>query len=133
MKLKLLAAIAAVTAISQPVSADPAFSLGVTFNFGGQNASGIGITAGVWSDNTEEEFTGGLTGTFYPTSNQFGAGVAVGYNFENGIGMLGYDFVQRNAQFGVGFANIEGKDDDDPAPAEDVMEESEVILDQSPT
>ena len=132
MKLKLLAAIAAVTAISQPVAADPAFSLGVTFNFGGQNASGIGITAGIWSDNTEEEFTGGLTGTFYPTSNQFGAGVAVGYNFENGVGMLGYDFLQRNAQFGVGFANIEGKEEES-GPQQEPEGEQEIIVVQDPT
>lgn len=133
MKLNILAAIAAATAIAQPVAADPAFSLGVTFNFGGSNASGIGITAGIWSDNTEEEFTGGLTGTFYPTSNQFGAGVAVGYNFENGVGMLGYDFLQRNAQFGVGFANIEGKDDDDPAPQQEPEGNPEIIVVQDPT
>ena len=132
MKLKLLAAIAAVTVISQPVAADPAFSLGVTFNFGGQNASGIGITAGIWSDNTEEEFTGGLTGTFYPTSNQFGAGVAVGYNFENGVGMLGYDFLQRNAQFGVGFANIEGKEEES-GPQQEPEGEQEIIVVQDPT
>ncbi len=132
MKLKILAAIAAATAIAQPAAADPAFSLGVTFNFGGQNASGIGITAGVWSDNTEEEFTGGLTGTFYPTSNQFGAGVAVGYNFENGVGMLGYDFLQRNAQFGVGFGNIEGKEEES-GPQQEPEGNPEIIVVQDPT
>ena len=132
MKLNILAAIAAATAIAQPVAADPAFSLGVTFNFGGSNASGIGITAGIWSDNTEEEFTGGLTGTFYPTSNQFGAGVAVGYNFENGVGMLGYDFLQRNAQFGVGFANIEGEEEES-GPQQEPEGNPEIIVVQDPT
>lgn len=80
-----------------PAAADPVLSLGLTFQFGGD----AGVTAGIWSDNEEEEVVGGLTGTYYFRSGQIGAGANVGYVFDGAIGSLGYDFVQQGITLGI--------------------------------
>ena len=112
MKIHLKYASLALLLSGSAAAADPSFSLGVTFNFGGGQSGPVGITAGVWTDNRPDTGVAGVTGTWYPQTNAFGAGVGVGYLFDDGIGFLGYDFVQRNGQFGLGFASTDRDDDD---------------------
>ena len=123
IKSNIFAVVFGIGCLAQPAAADPAFSLGLTVNFGSGQSTGLGITAGIWSDNRKDQGTAGVLATFYPSTNQFGAGLGVGYNFDNAIAMLGYDFIQQNAQFGIGFANIETDDDDDDDDDEMDMED----------
>lgn len=102
----MISASAAALLGAGPAAADPGFSLGLTFLFGGD----AGVTAGVWSDNEEDEIVGGLTGTYYFRSGRIGAGANLGYVFNNAIGSVGYDVLERGVTLGIhGIASDEGR------------------------
>ncbi|WP_370270585.1 hypothetical protein [Nioella sp.] len=88
--------------------ADPTFMLGGTISFGAGQGSQFGISARILSNNQEDEATFGAGITYYPGSGDFGYDVFAGWNFDNSVLGIGYDFGQRTPIMSLGVSNTEG-------------------------
>lgn len=104
---------------------------GLSYNFG-KTISDFGLTVKVLSDNEEDEFVAAAGVSYFPFAeqgNMFGADLSGGYIFENAAVTLGWDFLNRRPQLGVGYIN--SQDDSDgtsgttPTPVEEPTTPSE--------
>jgi hypothetical protein len=90
-----------------PVHADPTFTIGLSWAFGGGAQKGeLGLSARVLSDNKRNKWVAAIGGTYYPKSNKFGVDLGVGYNFRNTPITMSYDFINDQAVLGLGWANL---------------------------
>ena len=97
-----------------PVFADPGISIGVVYNFGSQ--SDLGVSLKVLSTDEEDKGAIGAGVSYFPVSKskKYGFDLSAGYVFENGAATVGWDFLNKNPQVGIGYVNTD--DDDVPAP-----------------
>lgn len=86
-------------------SSTPTFMLGIAVEFGDSvNKPEVGVTAKVISTNRPNSFAFGGGVSYFPwAKNQFGAGLDVGYNFNNVGTFAGYDFLRSSPQLSVGY------------------------------
>jgi hypothetical protein len=89
------------------VLADPTFMLGGTMSFGGGPSPQFALTAKVLSDNQVDEPVFGLGANYYLGTGEIGADLGVGYLFDNGALMIGYDFLQNVPTFSAGYAEAD--------------------------
>ena len=82
--------------------------IGLTYNFGGS----VGISVKVLSTDKQDHAAAALGVAYYPTEKKFGADIGAAYVGNNIAGTLGWDFMNKQAQIGVGYANSKRK----PAP-----------------
>jgi hypothetical protein len=81
---------------------------GISYNFGASKAD-WGITAKVLSDDDANTAVAAAGVSFFPFANEkkFGVDLSGGYLFENGAVTLGWDFLQRKPQLGIGYVNTD--------------------------
>ncbi len=92
------------------VFASPAVMVGVSYNFDSRD---FGVTAKLLSDDEEDEIVGAVGATYYPgsTTSKFGVDAGVGYTFDNAAAVVSWDFIRKESQVSVGWADV---DDDAP-------------------
>ena len=104
--------------LSCTVQADPGIFPDITYAFGAN--AGTGISLKVLSNNKEERAVAAAGVSFYPlnTTQKFGADLGVGYLGNDIAATIGWDFLQKGVQIGLGYVN--SKDDNNksapPAP-----------------
>ena len=88
--------------------ADPTFSIGLAFNFGGGAPISTGISAKVYSDDKGDSFTGAAGVTYFlDNGGYWGVDAGLGYLTSEDIALsLTYDFLNNRPQFGIGVADI---------------------------
>jgi hypothetical protein len=105
-KLLSTTALLSVIALS-PAAADPGVMVGVAYNFGHTfGVEGLGLTAKVTSSDRAHHFVAGGGVSFFPfAGNKFGIDGDVGYNFDNGAVMAGFDVLNLDPQVSGGWAD----------------------------
>lgn len=111
-KLLMSTALTGGLAVS-PAFADPTVMIGLSWTFGGSQSGQFGVSGRVLSDNVKEEWVGAVGATYYFGSGEFGVDAGIGYNWENTPITLTYDFLNRGAQIGLGWADLEDPESDD--------------------
>lgn len=92
---------------STPVFAGPALMLGLSYTFGGQQSSQMGITGRILSDSSQNTFVGVAGVTYFPATDAWGLDAGVGYNFDNMSINLSYDFLNQGIQVSGGWADLD--------------------------
>jgi len=97
--------------------ASPAVMGGFTFKFGSNSAdlSNAGATIKVLSTKEEKKPVVGAGVSYYPwakDSKKFGVDVSAGYNFKNASIMGGWDFLQKQPSFSLGYSKEISSDDE---------------------
>jgi len=90
-----------------PAFAEPALMLGLSYTFGGQQSSQMGITARALSDNSQNTLVGVAGVTYFPWTNAWGVDAGIGYNFDNMSINLSYDFLNEGIQVSGGWADLD--------------------------
>jgi hypothetical protein len=127
MKAPIAAAMALIiagTAVPAQSGSSPTFMLGVSFSFGGQASPQPGVTLNVLSSNRRDRFVGAAGVTWYPMSqgNQIGLGAGLGYTFNHGAVVMGYDFLNQQPQVSVGYARTKRRTAPPTRPMEPSVE-----------
>ena len=88
---------------------------GISYIFG-TSPGDFGVTVKILSDDDENTAVLGGGVSYYPLSEarKFGVDADVGYLFQNSAVTVGWDFLQKKPQLGVGYIDT---DDGNPTPA----------------
>ena len=99
-------ALLGVLAIS-PAMAGVGFMAGIQYDFGkGSFDQSFGITAKALTSNRPNQFVGAAGATFFPfADSKFGIDADVGYTFDNGAVLGGYDFLNNSVDVAGGWAD----------------------------
>lgn len=81
--------------------ADPGVMIGVNYSF----SAGLGFSVKVLSSDRENRTVATLGTSYYPRSNNFGVDVGVGRTFENGVATVGWDVINSEPQFSLGYVD----------------------------
>jgi hypothetical protein len=98
--------------------ADPGVFVGVSYDFTGKS-SGVGISLKALSTRKEDKAAVAAGVTYFPLANEnnFGVDLSAAYVFKNGAVTVGWDFVNKVPQAGVGYVNTKDDDKSRPPPA----------------
>lgn len=104
-----------------PVSSDdpnPTVMFGISIAFGdGLKAADVGFTLKGLSTNRPNEFVVGGGVSYFPWSEdkkgQIGLDLSVGYNFDHGTALVGYDVLRWNPQISLGYSWTKEREDED--------------------
>jgi hypothetical protein len=115
MSYRLLAAAAvlassiATSASAVNITPQPSVFLGFSFTFGGGSDLGTGLTVMLLSSDQPDRAVGAAGVTFYPWSGgKIGLDLGLGYNFQSGSAVLGYDILNRVPMIGLGWSQHQG-------------------------
>jgi len=99
-------ALFSVLAIS-PAMAGVGFMAGIQYDFGrGGFDQGFGVTAKAMTSDRQDQFVGAAGATFFPfADSKFGIDADVGYTFDNGVVLGGYDFLNNSVDLSGGWAD----------------------------
>lgn len=114
MKKKAMSAtlLCAITA----AHAGPAVMVGISHNFGGAT----GVTFKVLSTERKNKPVLAAGVSYFPGQTEgqrWGADMGIGYTFNHGAITLGYDWLNEQAQLGLGWAKTRSAPNPAPAPA----------------
>ena len=103
--------------LSCTVQADPGIFLDITYAFGAN--AGPGISLKVLSNNKEERAVAAAGVSFYPlnTTQKFGTDLGVGYLGNDIAATIGWDFLQKGVQIGLGYVNSKDDNNKSAPPA----------------
>jgi hypothetical protein len=97
-------ALLSVLAVS-PAFAGVGFMAGIQYDFG-KGDGGFGITAKALTSDRQNQIVGAAGVGFFPFADQkFGLDADVGYTFDNGVVLGGYDFLNHSMDLAGGWAD----------------------------
>ena len=98
---------------------------GISYNLGASKAD-WGITAKVLSDDDDNTAVAAAVVSFFPFADEkkFGVDLSGGYLFENGAVTLGWDFLQKKPQLGIGYVNTDDDKSTSSAMTDDSTDDS---------
>lgn len=118
MKKTLMASVVATLGsamvVPAPVHAEPGVMVGISHNFGGDT----GITFKLLSTNRRDKLAAAVGVSYFPwaATQAWGFDTGVGCTVRHGAFTIGYDWLNRQVQLGLGVANTKTKASPVPSP-----------------